>query len=620
MNGITRTRGSGSMGAVALLACGLVFGGCPDDGEGPGADTSDTQDTSSPDVDDGQDGQDGETSEVEDTSQDTADTTPETDTSQGRTVAGTSFEGVEIAWPGVLTLCSTWSEGAPLEDEKARKVSVVVPPQTRTTLDEDALGAGRMVGLVLRTSPFATGRLEAATTSSRVTSWQVLEAGGGGHSFAATIEHELSGKAGTLFEQYTLARAPGAPNDVVVEAGSWEVTFAWRPFGSSLQPTRLDRCGGDPAFEDAVSVVTGWSGREWVTALRFWRTRVGGIDAGSYPVEIVGHRIVSSKAPWYPTEVRGFWAHTYVAEHHNWNDATEVDLAGDIGHWHHTLKNRAEGTEVLAKVVFEGVFGFDTAALEVEHMTDTGPVVSRFAVEDAREYPRVDAAHLGRQFTERCSGQEPEVLAAGGSDHLAQVVFCGGARPEAVALVPVVWGSDPGLIGTVIEVGSSEANAWSFEVGERDVTVFLRPDDYIELLVLDGAGELVMQSYEPRGPLWLPEPRTSPVVAEGVVGGVEVSLEIGRQWVTFGVGKSQIWAPTHFTVRHGDRTWHIESWDRLDYTNTHHNWEDELVGEADDGTSIRWKTSFMNGKPNVLSITGPAGEVILPETVLPSPE
>lgn len=615
MNVVTKSRGSAWVGAVVLVLGALTWSACPDDGNGSEVDTLDADDTSdvevsdtSPDSLDSTDSEDG------------LDTNPDTDTSQGRTVEGTSLEGVEIAWPGELTLCSSWSESASLADEKARKVRVIVPAQTRTTLDEDALTAGRMVGLVVRTSPFATGRLEAATTSSRVTSWQVLQAGGGGHTFSATVEHELSGKAGTLFEQYTLARSPGAPNDVVVEAGSMEVTFAWRPFGSSLQPARLERCDGDPAFEDAVSVVTGWDGREWVTVLRFWRTRVGGIDAGSYPVEIVGHRIVNSKVPWYPTEVRGFWAHTYVAEHHNWNDATEVDLAGDIGHWHHTLPNRAEGMEVLSRVVFEGVFGFDTAALQLEHLTDSGPVVSRFAVEDAREFPRVDAAHLGRQFAERCSGEEAEVLAAGGSDHLAQVVFCGGARPEAVALVPVVWGSDPGLIGTVVEVGSSEANAWSFEVGTRDVTVFLRPDDFIELLVLDEAGELVMQSYEPRGPLWLPEPRTSPVVAEGVVGGVEVALEIGRQWVTFGVGKSQIWAPTHFTVRHGDRTWHIESWDRLDYTNTHHNWEDELIGEADDGTSLRWKTSFMNGKPNLLTITGPQGEVILGETVLPKLE
>jgi hypothetical protein len=608
---------------VALLVCGLVLGACPD--EGGGADTSDTADTLGPDTSDTSDTNDTNESETSDTSpdgdgEDTADTGSDTDTSQGRTVAGTSFEGVEITWPATLTLCSTWSEGASLADEKARKVRLVVPPQTRTTLDEDALGAGRMVGLVLRTSPFATGRMEAATTSSRVTSWQILGAGGGGHAFAATVEHELSGKAGTLFEQYTLSRSPGAPDDVVVEAGSWEVTFAWRPFGSSLQPTRLDPCGGDPAFEDAVSVVTGWSGREWVTLLRFWRTRVGGIDAGSYPVEIVGHRIVSSKAPWYPTEVRGFWAHTYVAEHHNWNEGTEVDLAGDLGHWHHTLRNRAEGTEVLSKVTAEGVFGFDTAALQVEHLTDTGPVATRFGVEDARAFPRVDAAHLGRQFSEGCSGGEVEVLAAGGSDHVVQVVFCGGSRPEAVALVPVVWGSDPSLIGSVVEVATSESNAWSFGVGERDVTVFLRPDDYIELLVLDGAGEVVLQSYEPRGPLWLPEPRTLPVVAEGVVGGEEVALEIGRQWVTFGVGKSQIWAPTHFIVRYGQRTWHIESWDRLDYTNTHHNWEDELIGEADDGTSIRWKTSFMNGKPNLLTITGPGGEVILPETMLPNAE
>lgn len=608
--------GKGTMGAARLAAIAvlfgvlpLTFGGCPDDAVPVDVDSSDTADTTNPDT------SAPDTHEVEETSPDASDT----DTSQGRTVAGTSLEGVTITWPSAMTLCSVWSEGAPLAEEKARKVIVEMPPQVRTMLDEDALTAGRMVGLTLRTSPFSTGLFEAASVTSRVTSWQLLGAGGGGHTLTTTIEHQLSGKAGTLYETYSVARAPGAPDDVVVEPGTLEVTFGWTPFGSELQAVRLERCGGDPAHEDAVSVATGWSGREWVTMLRFWRTRVGGIDAGSYPVEIVGHRFTMSEIPWWPTEVRGFWAHTYVAEHHNWNDATEVDLAGDIGHWHHTLPGRAEGTTVLSKVTAQGLLGFDEAALDLEHLTDAGPVVTRFALEDARDFPRVDAAHLARQYASRCAGGAPEVLAAGGSDHLVQVVFCGGARPEAVLMVPVVWGSNPGLIGGEVEVATSASNTWSFAVGERDVTVFLRPDDYIELLVLDGEGELVMQSYEPRGPLWLEEPRSSPVMADGVVGGVEVSLEIGRRWVTFGVGKSQIWAPTHFTVSLGDRTWHIESWDRLDYTNTHHNWEDELIGEADDGTVIRWKTSFMNGKPNLLTITGPAGEVILAETQLPTP-
>lgn len=594
------------------LAVSPLLGGCPDEGAQGDTDTSvtDTNPDTSPDLNEPD-------SDVGDSVGDTSDDSTDSDTSPGRTVAGTSLEGVDVVWDAPLTLCSVWNEGATLADEKARKVRLELSPQTRTTLDEDALAGTRIAGLELRTSPFATGAFQPGASTARVTSWQILESGGGSHFFSATVEHELPGKAGTFFESYALARAPGAPDDVVVGAATYEVTFSWQPFGGAVQPVRLERCGGDAGYEDAVSVVTGYAGTEWVTLLRYWRTTVGQVDAGSYPVELVGHRIVTSQSPWWPTDVRGFWAHTYVAQHHNWDDATEVDLAGDLGHWHHTLKHRAEGTSVVSKVSVEGLLSFGEGAIILERATDAGPVTTRFEVADARSFVRLDAAHLKRAHAERCAGVPPEVEVAGSSDHVVQVLFCGGARPAAVALIPVVWGSDPAFIGQEFAVVGSGSNEWSFEVGLRDVTVFARPDDYFELLILDDQGELVSQSYEPRGALWLPELRTSPVVSSAEVNGVQVSMEIGREWVTFGVGKSQIWAPTHFTVTLGEQTWTVESWDRMTYTNTHHNWEDELVAEADDGTELRWKTSFMNDKPNLLTITAADGTPILPETLLP---
>lgn len=597
------------MRALPLLALAASLTACANETATP--DTTDTTaDTSS----------DTAADTTGDTTPDTTgDTSPEdTDTTPGRTVIGTALEGVDIRWTAPLSLCSEWSEGASLADEEARKVMIELPAQTRSTLDEDALASARIEGALVLRSPFATGRHTPDRSTPRLTAWQLLETGGGGHSLAATIEHTLPDKAGTLFEQYVVARVPGAPDDVEVTPDSFEVTFAWRPFGSDLQPARLANCGGAPDFEDAVSVVTGRAGRDWVTLLRFWRTAPGGeFDAGSYPVVLTGHRLVTSDLPWWPTDVRGFWSHTYVAQHHNWDDATEVDLAGDLGHWHHTLQHRPEGTVVVSRITTEGLHSFGEGAILVERMTDDGPSVTRYTVSDARAFPRVDAAELARAHAELCPAGPLDVLQAGGADHLAQVLFCGTSRPQVVGLVPVVWGSDPTLIAQLFAPTTSASNQWSFEIGVRDVTVFARPDDYLELRVLDDAGELVSQSYEPRQPLALPAPRYSPVTATKRVDGQTLSVQIERLWVTFGVGKSQIYAPVHLLVTWGDRTWLVTSWDRMDYTNTHHNWEDSLMAEADDGTAFTWRTSFMNGVPNALTITASTGETLLPETVLP---
>jgi len=595
--------------ALALL---LPLAACPDDG----ATTPDTGDTTTPDTPDTAD-----TELPEDTSlPDDTGLPDDTDTTlPGRTVAGTALEGVTIAWPSRMTLCSDWNEGASLADEKARKVIIEVPAQTRTTLDEDALRAGRFEGLVVRTNPFANGLFRPSSSAERTstTTWQLLDGSGGDDSLAVTVEHPLEGKAGTLIETYNVGRADGTPAAVDVTPESFEVTFAYQPWGSTLQPVRLVRCGGAPDFEDAVSVVHATSGKDWVTLLRFWRTPPGGgFDAGSYPVALVGHRIISSDTPWWPTEVDGFWSHTYAAQHHNWDDATEVDLTRDLRHYHGTFRERTPETEPISKVVFEGLLGFDDGAVTVERTTDSGVVSKRYTVADPRSFIRVDAAKLARTYATACQGPAPDIYAAGGSDHLVQVLFCGGARPSVVGLVPVIWSSDPTFIGQRFDPHTSASGEWSFAMGTRSVTVFSRPDDMLELLINDELGELVMQAVEPRGPLAMKAPWFMPVTAEAVVAGEPLSFELERIWVTYGVGKSQIWAPTHFTVTYAGTTWHIESWDRMAYTNTHHNWEDELSAEADDGTTLHWKTSFFDGTPNILTITGPGGEVILPPTVL----
>jgi hypothetical protein len=54
-----------------------------------------------------------------------------------------------------------------------------------------------------------------------------------------------------------------------------------------------------------------------------------------------------------------------------------------------------------------------------------------------------------------------------------------------------------------------------------------------------------------------------------------------RRWVFQGVGNSGIYAPVSFDLSFDGQTHQVEAWDRMTYTNTHHNWDDQLIAETD---------------------------------------
>lgn len=603
---------------VLLLALGPALA-CGDDARG-GADAP--GDVTSPDSSDVTSDVTADT--VLDTSADAdPDTTDSGDATPGGTLAGTTLEGLAIEWTQPLELCTAWSEGASLADEKARKVRVVIPPQARASLDEAPLAASRFIGLDLMRGPDAAQRFhpDADGEVARVTTWQ-LDRGRDADSLTASVAHTLAGDAGTLHETWNIGGVPGDTRAIVVAPDTWEVRFGYQPPGSDLPPAPLERCGGAPEYEDAVSVLVARDegGKRWATLVRYWRTpNDDGVSAGSYPVTLVAHRLITSESPWRPDEAAGLWANTYAAQHHNFDDASEVDFTRDLGRWHTIHRVPDPLATPVTKITLAGVLGFEAASLTIERWSAEGPTSETLPIPEPRRFPRVDSAALGRQLAMTCA--DGEVLATGGGDFLFQMMFCDdGGRRALVGIVPVVWSREPTLAGTLIDGDTIMAleDRWEVSIGTDILALIPQAEGAMYAELSDALGEIVASSWEvphPLGP-W-PAPREEIVSAQSDDGAI--SFELVRRWAGLGVGKSQLWAPVRFALTFAGTTHTVEAWDRLAYQNTHHNWNDVLEATTDDGIALRWSTDFMNGVPNLVSATGPDGAVLLPPTTLPTP-
>lgn len=99
-----------------------------------------------------------------------------------------------------------------------------------------------------------------------------------------------------------------------------------------------------------------------------------------------------------------------------------------------------------------------------------------------------------------------------------------------------------------------------------------------------------------------------------------VDLKLRRRVAGQGYGTTQVFAPVDVQLGFGSKRLQIDAWDQLQYSSTHHNWSDSLVGRAD-GLTLRWWVEFPPEGPNRLvhrvSVTADAtGEVVLPETII----
>jgi hypothetical protein len=94
-------------------------------------------------------------------------------------------------------------------------------------------------------------------------------------------------------------------------------------------------------------------------------------------------------------------------------------------------------------------------------------------------------------------------------------------------------------------------------------------------------------------------------------------MRLLRRWAGQGVGESSIYAPLSFQLTFGGATHFVDAWDRFAYTNTHHNWQDQLEARTDTLT-LFWTVTFESGPlvHRVRAVETTSGQEVLPETVI----
>lgn len=201
------------------------------------------------------------------------------------------------------------------------------------------------------------------------------------------------------------------------------------------------------------------------------------------------------------------------------------------------------------------------------------------------------------------------------------MLFCDdGGRRALVGIVPVVWGREPTLSGSLIDGDTivDLGDRWDVSVGTDILALMPQAEDAMYAELSDAGGEIVASAWEvpyPLGP-W-PAPREETLAVQSDDGAI--AFELHRRWAGLGVGKSQLWAPVSFTLTFSGRVHRVEASDRLAYQNTHHNWNDVLEATTDEGYVLRWSTDLMNSIPNLVSATSADGTVLLAPTTLPGP-
>ncbi|MCC6620342.1 MAG: hypothetical protein IT385_03760 [Deltaproteobacteria bacterium] len=598
----------------------LALGACPDDG------TSERDTSTAPGDTSSGDSTDTTTSEVSTDTTTTSDATADAPDSGG-SLDGTPLDGVGVTWSDTLVLCNAWQEGASRADELAHKVRVTLPPQVRTSLALEALGAVTLSGAYVETGPFADERWRPTATSSAAAGDYFLTTDGAYSTVLAMVIHDLGG-AGRLVEGYAVTRGGDITGDVDAAAGL-ELAFGWAPVGDANFHL-LEPCDAPDDFEDAAEVLTAaepTSGGLGATLIRFYRTRHSELSAGSYPVRWQATQVVLSDMPWNVIQATGPWAHTYVAAHHNWSEASVVDLSRDLAGWQTIFQPLADDKPIregaLARVELADVGGGGDGALTLTRLASDG-TPSTITMDTGPSWRRVDANHLRRHHAGDCAA--PDIGLAGFSEHVAQLVLCpdaGGPRGKRlVGVAPVVWAGAPEVAGELLDKTAitTRTGGWTVAVGATKLLVDPQADGAYIVDIQDAQGTSLGSAYSELYPLAPQAGWGGPVAAVGTAGGDEVAVSIDRVWAAQGVGESAIYAVASVTLTWGERTWTVDAWDHIRYTNTHHNWNDTLVATSDDGHVIHWTITydFMNGEGLVqrVWVEDAEGETVLGETIV----
>lgn len=527
-------------------------------------------------------------------------------------LAGTNLNGLAVTWREDLELCETWAESRTIDQALDRKVRVRLPAQARPSLEPADLGAAELRANVAR-SPFAAGRHRADPAASTLTDWR-LEGPSSDTILIAEIAHDL-GDGGTLFEQLYVRRGVGDTSPV--EYGGDDVTFSYQPPAAKRAP--LGRCGGAEELDDAVYVFHATSANDWITLLRQQRTRP--TVAGSAPMYPTRAEIVSSQNPGFvePVSATGHFTQVYTAGHHNWNEHSLIRFDHDR-RWSFLVFERIARGEPphglgwlpsLVRLNPVNVPG-TTGQIDVTTLIDTNGNETTTTYDVQVDSVRVDDWAVAGGLNCPASVRTQWGLSTAGN-YLFQVVSCMGTP---VVLVPVYLPQAPGLAGQHFTNPTPEPvngnAAWAFDLG--DVTVVIGEDDLVlrnpQGVELDDPLTFEAPFFEAYRSVGQP-----PQILEHHTSSGDVRAKLERLWVAQGVGNSGIYAPMSFTLEFDGETYVVEAWDQLDYTNTHHNWDDSLVATTDE-VVLRWSVSGFGGPPTVSAYRRSDGAALLPPTRL----
>ncbi len=509
-------------------------------------------------------------------------------------LAGTSLENVQLRWDDALELCNVWRESRSLAEELDVKLQLTLQPHVRTSLARNQLAAASLSDGTLATGPLSNGKHALADRQwmSELTEWEVTDPAGNSR-LSAAIEHRL-GRVGTITERFSVYRDRGDPRDVVYGA-AYEVEFWWTtPTGESAP---LQRCDGGSELRPAVEVMAGASGTDSVTIVRYLNTVE--TFAGSYPVHLKSTQVILSDQPWMRHHVHGFWAQTYSAQHHNWEEMTRIDFAGDLGWYHAVFAPLARGEQpmvhgALRKVDLISVNGWNAnAAIEVEPVQGQS---RSYAVTE--RWVRVDEESLIRNLT--CRGKDVITLGGTFDGYAIALLACRDNSAAGYALeaaVPILFNHDATQVGRYLDATNiiplRGRPGYRIAVGRSAVEVETRANDQYVVKVTDSSGQRLLEAIERDVPFAYEGPRNNVLDRQSADGAV--TAKIVRRWVGQGAGHSAIYAIPSFELSYDGATHRVDAWDAIEYTNTHHNWNDDLVAHDGD-IDIYWRARFdING-------------------------
>jgi hypothetical protein len=539
-------------------------------------------------------------------------------------LVGTSLEGITIEWPAELLLCEAWLSGEDVAAAAAQKVQVRLPPHSRASLEPADLGGATLSQGDIHRSPFSADQWRIAGSSSTLIEWTLTPPNDMAH-LSATIAHDL-GAAGTLYEIFSVRRSGGDRSQVRYDSG--EVAFAYEPPG--VERFLLRPCDIEENLENGVVVLAAFNGTESVTLVREQKMQLVVAGSGAvYPTR--AEALISSQPAW--TEgflAAGHFTQAYTAGHHNWNEHALVRFDHDLKWSYLVFGPLARGEMPSYPAVMPQTIqlsGLNTpgsvGSLSLTSVDLPSGAVSNQTFSVDVDWRRVDETHLLRTLF-GCPA--PEIISVWGlsqnGTHLFQLGFCQAGAPltDLELFVPIYFEPDPHHVGTPFDKSSIAVvdveGTPGVEIDLGTHYVQLVDQGGYRLLILDAARAELEDTYVYSTELFETSPfagQPERIAAESEDSAVSATLV--RQWVAQGAGNSGIYAPVSFELRFGSETHRSIAWDKLVYTNSHHNWDDTL--ETDDGVlRMFWRVLEFGQAYEVRAERLSDGSEALPPTVL----